>query len=39
MYEGEWSKGKANGKGRSTHPDGTVYDGDWVDDKQDGYGV
>lgn len=29
----------AHGKGSYTHADGAKYDGDWIADKQMGYGV
>ena len=28
-----------NGKGRMIHADGDIYEGDFLDDKQDGYGI
>ncbi len=34
-----WAKGKASGKGKFTHVDGDIYDGEWKDDKANGYGV
>lgn len=37
-YEGMWSHGKANGKGRVIHADGDIYEGDWIDDKAHGKG-
>ena len=33
MYEGEWKSDKAHGKGKYTHMDGAVYEGDWLEDK------
>ena len=30
---------KSNGKGRLIHSDGDVYEGDWVNNKADGYGI
>ena len=29
MYEGDWCDDKPDGKGKLTHPDGDVYEGDW----------
>lgn len=29
----------ANGLGRLIHPDGDVYEGEWVDDKAQGKGI
>lgn len=29
----------ANGQGRLIHGDGDVYEGTWVDDKAEGFGV
>lgn len=29
----------SNGKGRLIHCDGDVYEGDWVDNKAEGYGT
>jgi len=28
-YEGEWLKGKRDGKGKYIWPDGSYYEGDW----------
>ena len=41
MYDGEWERGKRQGKGKMAYTaDGlTVYTGDWVGDKRDGYGM
>ena len=39
MYEGEWFQGKKHGRGISTHQIGAVkYEGQFVDDKEDGFG-
>ena len=32
-YVGFWRHNMAYGKGRLIHPDGDVYEGDWVNDK------
>lgn len=37
-YEGEWSLGQPHGHGRFTHPNGTVFDGDWSSSISAGYG-
>jgi hypothetical protein len=29
----------ANGKGKFWHADGDIYDGEWIDDKANGYGT
>ena len=29
----------SHGKGFYQHADGATYDGDWIDDSQDGYGT
>jgi hypothetical protein len=34
-----WRHDKANGKGRMTHANGDVYEGEWRDDKACGYGL
>jgi len=39
VYEGEYKKGKPNGKGSMTSYDNkTIYDGDWVNGKREGNG-
>ncbi len=38
-YVGSIVNGKRNGKGRSSYADGTIYDGNWVEDKREGFGV
>ena len=30
---------KANGRGKLTHADGDIYEGDWMNDKANGNGV
>jgi len=37
-YKGEVSEGKPNGKGKATFRNGGMYEGDWVNGKQEGYG-
>ena len=32
VYEGQWSNGLPNGKGKWTHPDGDLYEGEWLND-------
>ena len=32
-------KGKLNGRGRVIQIDGEVYDGEWRDNKQNGFGI
>lgn len=39
IYEGDWVKGKRNGKGRMYFADGTWYLGDFKDDKRTGKGT
>ena len=34
-----WRRDKANHKGRMTHANGDVYEGEWRDDKANGYGT
>jgi hypothetical protein len=36
-YEGSWDSGKKSGKGVYITYDGVVYDGEWVEDNQEGY--
>lgn len=36
---GEYLKGKKQGQGRFTYPSRKVYEGEWVDGKQEGWGV
>lgn len=38
-FEGYWKNDKANIKGKLTHADGDIYEGEWFDDKAHGYGV
>lgn len=38
-YEGQWSNGKYDGKGKLTSENGTTYDGEWVEGVKHGYGV
>ena len=37
-YEGQLSKGWANGRGVLTNPNGTVYKGEWKDSRENGEG-
>jgi hypothetical protein len=39
MYVGEWKNGNKHGKGVFTWADGRKYDGYYVHDERDGYGV
>ncbi len=34
-----WHRDKANGRGRMTHANGDMYEGEWVADKANGRGV
>jgi hypothetical protein len=34
-----WARGMANGRGRMTHANGDVYEGLWVDDRANGFGI
>ena len=38
-FEGYWKNDKANIKGKLTHADGDIYEGEWYDDKAHGYGI
>jgi hypothetical protein len=38
MYKGEWFDDMAEGKGIYKYANGTIYDGSWVKNKQNGYG-
>ena len=35
-YEGYWEKGKREGRGRLTEPNGLIYAGVWKNDKKHG---
>eukprot|EP00824_Muranothrix_gubernata_P009735 TRINITY_DN22441_c0_g1_i1.p1 TRINITY_DN22441_c0_g1~~TRINITY_DN22441_c0_g1_i1.p1 ORF type:complete len:393 (+),score=76.77 TRINITY_DN22441_c0_g1_i1:41-1180(+) len=37
-YEGDWKKGKRDGRGKMEYSDGEIYDGDWRDNKPHGNG-
>lgn len=39
MYEGEWKKGKANGRGKFSWPSGATYEGEFKSGRMDGYGT
>ena len=39
IYEGEWCKGKRDGKGIMTQADGSKYDGEFVEDMCHGHGI
>nr|KYP40758.1 Phosphatidylinositol-4-phosphate 5-kinase 2 [Cajanus cajan] len=39
MYEGEWRRGKASGKGRFSWPSGATYEGDFAAGKMHGHGT
>ena len=39
MYQGYLDKNKANGKGTYINPDGATYQGLWMNDIKDGYGI
>lgn len=34
-----WARGQANGRGRMTHANGDVYEGQWLDDRANGFGI
>jgi len=34
-----WYRGQANGRGRMTHANGDVYEGQWLDDRANGFGI
>jgi hypothetical protein len=34
VYDGVWKDGTMSGRGVFTWPDGSVYDGDWKDNKR-----
>ena len=38
-YDGFFLKGKANCYGRIIHADGDIYEGEWVNDVVQGYGI
>lgn len=38
-YEGEFKKGAFNGKGKMTLRNGSIYDGEWVNNIKEGFGV
>lgn len=35
-YEGQWHRGVKQGIGRYEYPDGSVYEGEWVDNNVHG---
>ena len=39
IYKGGWKSGNRNGKGTLTWPNGSSFDGVWVDDTIDGQGI
>ncbi len=39
FYKGQWSKGKKNGQGEYRYADGTVYSGEFFNDKREGKGI
>jgi hypothetical protein len=39
MYSGEWTRGKIQGKGTMHYPDGSMFEGDFKNDKPDGIGT
>ena len=38
-FFGYFCNNKANGKGRLIHSDGDVYEGEWCEDKAEGFGI
>lgn len=38
MYEGEWRRGKACGKGRFSWPSGAIYEGEFKSGRMEGFG-
>jgi len=34
-----WQNDKKNGKGKLTYTDGSIFDGTFLDDQPDGYGM
>lgn len=38
-YEGEWSGGLRSGWGRMYYPDGSIYEGQWLENKPNGQGM
>lgn len=38
MYEGEWNKGKASGKGKFSWPSGATYEGQFKSGRMEGFG-
>lgn len=39
LYEGYWLNGKRHGKGIYRWNNGETYNGDWKNDRMNGYGV
>lgn len=38
VYEGEWKNAMRDGQGKYVWPDRSFYEGDWVEDKANGFG-
>ena len=38
-YEGEFEKGKFNGKGKLNYSNGDTYEGDFLNNKKHGFGI
>lgn len=36
-YQGQFEKGELQGKGRMTWPDGSIYEGQWVKNRRQGW--
>lgn len=39
MYEGEWKRGKASGKGKFSWPSGATYEGEFKSGRMEGFGT
>lgn len=39
IFEGQFYQGNKSGKGKMQYPSGNYYDGDFLMDKKEGYGV
>ena len=39
IFKGFWKDNNYHGKGKLTRPNGDTYEGDWKEDKREGFGI